>query len=60
MFWKKSKKLTPTLLRCAHSQQNQLFELFKLLDAQKMCFGAWGRSGMSNNSLILYHFENVP
>ena len=42
-FLKKSKKLSHTLLRCAHFQKNPLFELFELLDAQNMCFGAWGR-----------------
>ena len=36
--FEKHKKLTPTLLYCAHSQNNQLFEL---LDVQnpKMSFG---------------------
>ena len=40
IFLKKSKKLSHTLLRCAHFQKNPLFELFELLDAQNMCFGA--------------------
>ena len=59
IFLKKGKKLSHTLLRCAHYQQNQLFELFELLDAQNMCFGAWGRFCMffmSTNSSIDLQF----
>ena len=40
IFLKKNKKQSHTLLRCAHYQTNPLFELFELLDAQNMCFGA--------------------
>ena len=54
--FEKNKKLTPTLLYRAHSQQNQLFQFIDVQNPkmsfgnlQKMCFWAWGRFGMSNN-----------
>ena len=31
------------MLRRAHFQKNPLLELFELVDAQKIGFGAWGR-----------------
>ena len=64
MFWKKSKKLTPTLLRCAHIQKKPLFELFELLDAQKKC--VLGPGDVFACFLcpkfhrFVYHMENVP
>ena len=39
MFWKTNKKLSPTLLRCAHSQTNRLFELSHIPDPKKCVFG---------------------
>ncbi len=38
-FLKKSKKLTPTLLRCAHIQKNRLFELLHIPDPRKSVLG---------------------
>ena len=54
----KNKKLTPTLLRCAHTQTNQLFALFKPLDAQKCVLGPGDLLACPEIHRFIYQFVN--